>query len=138
MDRRNEQIKFSNKSSGTTQHTSKTIGMSYYRSPNLHIITLSTQPQGSPPFTFFSGKKSTPGAPSYTPPTTLRQRSKRKILPTSSTPSRRTSPPHKKHRQPAITSDIETFNSTSVTKFYYPPRTSNLLRLRCRRYASSF
>src|SRR3954447_6318830 len=115
---------------------SKTIGTSCCPLQNSHIITLSTQPRDSRRSTFFSDRKSTPGAPSYTPPTTLRQRPKRKTLPTSSTPSRRTSPPPKKHRQPATTSDIETFNSTSVIKFYCLPRTSSLPHLHYYHHAS--
>src|SRR3954453_10245368 len=115
----------------------KITGTSCCRLQNSHIITLSIRPRDSPPFTFFSDRKSTPGAPSYTPPTTLRQRPKRKILPTSSTPSRRTSPPPKKHRQPATTNDIETFNSTSAIKFYYPPRISSSLHLHSHHHASS-
>src|SRR3954447_12350891 len=111
--------------------------MSCYRLQNSHIITLSTQPQDSLPFTFFLDKKSTPGAPSYTPPITLRQRPKQKILLTSSIPSKRTSLSHRRHRQPVTTSDIETFNSTSATKFYCPPRTSNSLHLHSHHHASS-
>src|SRR3954447_14005270 len=117
---------------------SKTIGTSCCPLQNSHIITLSTRPRDSRRSTSFSDKKSTPGAPSCTPSTTLRQRLKRKILPTLSTPSRRTSPLHKKHRQPITTSDIEKFNSTSATKFYCPPRTSNLPHLHCRHLANSF
>src|SRR4051812_11186024 len=117
---------------------SKTIGTSCYPLQNSHIITLSTQPRDSRRSTFFSDKKSTPGAPSCTPPTTLRQQPKQKILPTLSTPSKRTSLLHKKHRQPATTSDIEMFSLTSAIKFYYPPRTSSSLHLRSHHHASSF
>src|SRR3954453_4391855 len=114
----------------------KITGTSCCRLQNSHIITLSIRPRDSPPFTFFSDRKSTPGAPSYTPPTTLRQRPKRKILLISSTLSRRTLPLPKKHRQPATTSDIKTFNSTSVIKFYCLPRTSSLPHLRYHHHAS--
>src|SRR3954447_9165079 len=115
---------------------SKTIGTSCCPLQNSHIITLSTRPRDSRRSTSFSDKKSTPGAPSCTPSTTLRQRLKRKILLTLSTPSRRTSPLHKKHRQPVTTSDIETFNSISATKFYCLPRTSSLPHLRYHHHAS--
>src|SRR3954447_5547425 len=108
---------------------SKIIGTSCCRLLNSHIITLSTQPRDSLPFTFFSDKKLIPGALSCIPRTTQRQQPKRKTSQISSTSSRRTSSPHKKHKLSTTTSDIEMFNSTSAIKFYYLPRTSSSLHL---------